>query len=213
MVRVQLHASVQAELRDPPAEHVPSDGAVLAGHLLTDLPRAQHVVPHIHIRHVAHERVLVWDPQEAVLVLPQDEHAPGRDGVAGPQVLLLPDHAVDPQLGATGVGRPGHAVVGPVEGAQVVGQADKLVADPQPHVLTHGDDELVVVRGCGVGEDGVRLAGVACPDAHAGREGLQAHGVGQVGQRIAACVALGEVQHQWVQSPRPWRNTQTKHAD
>lgn len=193
VVNDQLHASIQAELRHPPAEHVPQGFCVLTGHLLTDLLLAQHVVPDINIRHVAYKRVLVWDPQETISVLPKDKHALGPDSVAGLQVLLLPDQAIDPELGTTCVGRPGHAVISPVMGAQLVGKVDKLVADPQAHILAHGDDELIVIHRCGVGEDGELIAGLVWADGHACGEGLQAHRVREVSQCIAVRVAHREM--------------------
>ena len=195
-VVVDLHPPVQAERRDPPAEHVARRrGIALARQLLAHLHLAQHVVPHVDVRHAAHEGVRVGDPQEAVLVLAQDEHAARADGVAVPQVLLLlAQQPVDPQLGHARVRGPRDAVVDPVGRLEAgVRQVDKLVADPQAHLVAHVDHELVVHAGAGVGHDRVHGARVE-PHVHAGGEGVQVHGVDQAGQGVAAGVALREVE-------------------
>lgn len=114
VVNLQLHTPIQAKLGHPPAKDIAFHCGVLTRHLLPDLRLGEHVVPHVHVCHVAHKGIWVRDAQEAILVFPQDEQAPRCDSVTGPKVLLRSHQAVDPQLRPSGVGGPGDAVVVPV---------------------------------------------------------------------------------------------------
>ena len=75
---------------------------------------------------------------------------------------------------------------------EAVWQVDKLVANPQPHLKTHSNHQLVFIVHAGVGKNCV-LATRQCADTHAGSEGLQVHGMLQVGQDVVPSSPIWEI--------------------
>lgn len=202
---VQLHASIHTQFGGPPAQHISHRGAVpLTWHLIADVCRGQGIVPQVEISHLPHKGVLVSDPQIPILVSAHDKHSPRADSVTALQVPLLPNHAIDPQLGAPGAGRPGDAVVGPVVGPEVVWQVDELVADPEVHlscISPDGDHQLIVIAVAWVGDDSADIIHLR-QDVHAYGEGDQFHGLAEVGHGITTGIFVLEVKHQRKQATR-----------